>query len=74
MHEGLLGADELKFSDFCSEFLSFSEYFSGFWHLKLCCCYQRSKSLTPSDSSYFSADFERKIMHGGPLGANELKF
>ena len=74
MHGGLLGADELKISAFCSEFLSFSEYFSGFWHLKLYFCYQRSKSLTPSDSSYFSPDFERKIMHGGLLRADQLKF
>ena len=68
-----LGADELKISEFCSEFLSFSNYFCGFWRLKLCCCYQKSKSFTPSDSSRFPADFERKIMHGGLLGADELK-
>ena len=30
----LLGADELKISVFCSEFLSFSNYYCGFWRLK----------------------------------------
>ena len=34
----LLGAHELKISEFCSEFLSFSNYFCGFYRLKLCCC------------------------------------